>query len=482
MSVRTMLAAVALPVTLAAQGGNHVFFVPTADVEGWCHASSACCVQNIGPRDVAVVDKATCQDCAVKLAPLLAWNTLAGDADGDAIYFDPVMFGEIDALLMKQSAGSAPNMRNLFLSVKRPLGAAVSGTPRLRPGDVAAIVRNAAGDGQLEHFLRVEQLRSALGIAAPIAAIDLDAIAQDAAGNLYVSLDGDMVVQLLVAGVVTPILLQDGAVAVIPASAIGYDARGNVASVLPNGAMVLFDEARADSLVAHAGVNDAAGAPVLAIGDVDALEIDPTATGPLPLLWGGVAYSFTHLAFAGETLTGLGVLSTIGGGSIFSFGHTPCCLDLARGGSSCLTGPTTGFEMGVQAAGGGPAMASLNALAIRRSPAPYPFFVETCTPVVTAPGSVQIGLGEGNLPAVLFLSVGASAAGGVAASLPSPWPVLSHPDFYAAGMLGHVLMTGRSLTLPIPALPPIHVVMQALSLDPSTGTPVLSTPGTLVIR
>ncbi|MBK8098170.1 MAG: hypothetical protein IPK26_13745 [Planctomycetes bacterium] len=462
--------------------GNHVWFVPTAAVEGWCHAGSPCCVQDIGPRDVAVVTKATCQDCAMKVAPHLAWNTLVGDDDGDALHWQASLFGEIDAVLMKRAGAGAPDMRHLFLSPKRALGTAVSGTPRLRPGDVAAIVRRGGADGQLEFFLRAEQVRDALGLTVAPADIDVDAIASDDAGNIFLSLDTDVIANLRVGAAILPRTLHDGAVAVIPATAITWDARANVAGVVANSAMILLNEGQVNTAVVHAAVNDHLGAPVTAIGDLDALEVDETVPPALSLTWGGVVYTFPHLAFAGETLTGLGVLSTAGGGAIFTFGTVPCCLQLARG-SGCLTGPTTGFEMGVQAPGGGAATASLNALAIRFTPSPYPFFVETCTPVVIAPAAVQIGSKGGNLPRILILSAGPTAAGTAALSAPSPWtPAVAHPDIYLNGFIGTVFMPADSLTLSIPAIAPMNLVFQAACIDVLTGMPALSTPGTLVIR
>lgn len=462
--------------------GNHVWFVPTSPVEGWCHAGSPCCVQDIGPRDVAVVTKASCQDCAMKVAPELAWNVLAGDDDGDAMHWQSALFGEIDAVLMKRAGGGAPDMRHLFLSPKRALGTAVSGTPRLRPGDVAAIVRRGGVDGQIEFFLRAEQVRDALGLTVAPADIDVDAIASDDAGNIYLSLDGDVIANLRVGVAILPRTLQDGAVAVIPATAITWDARLNVAGVVANSAMILLSEGQVNAAVAHAAVTNHAGAVVTAIGDLDALEIDETVPATLGLTWGGVLYTFPHLAFAGETLTGLGVLSTSGGGAIFTFGNLPCCLQLARG-AGCLTGPTTGFEMGVQAPGGGAATASLNALAMRFTPSPYPFFVATCTPVVVAPVTVQVGSKGGSLPRILILSAGPTAAGTVALSAPSPWaPAVAHPDIYMHGFIGTVFMPTDSLALAIPAIAPMNLVFQAVCLDPATGMPALSTPGTLVIR
>ncbi|MCA8975462.1 MAG: hypothetical protein KDC98_12130, partial [Planctomycetes bacterium] len=216
----------------------------------------------------------------------------------------------------------------------------------------------------------------------------------------------------------------------------------------------------------------------------DALEADDTATGPLRISWGGVVHSFSHLAFGGENLTGLAVLSTQAGGSVYSFGTVPCCLWLARSNApgACLTGPSTGFEMGVLLPGGGAVDQSLNALAIRHDPSPYPFFIDTCTPIVTTPGSAQVGVSGGSTPTAIIFSFGPGVAGGVATSTPMPWPVLSHPDLYTTGMITSLVLGGTSITLSFPALPPINLVMQAVTIDPVALQPVFSTPGTLVLN
>ena len=472
-----VLLPLALALSTPAQEPN-IYFVPSADVESWCLAGHSCCLGTISPRDVAVVNKSTCQDCAFKLAPLLAWNTLVGDDDGDASYYRGV-FGGIDALFFKRAPTTQPNMRQMFISPSRPLGRAVSGSPGLRPGDVGAILRNGAGlDGQVVHFLRVEQVRAALGLTSPINDIDIDAIAVSSAGDVFLSLDADHAASLEVDGVPTPMFVQDGAILVIPATAITYDARGNVSAVAANRGMVVFSEPQVDALVASSGITNHVGVCQSQIGDTDALEI--AGIGDMQVRWGRNVYTLPHLAVGGESLTGLGVIHTAGG--VMTYGPTPCWL--ARHCSGSYSGPSTGFEMGVAGVGGGAAAASLAALAFDLTlPSPFPFYVDTCTPTVSGPATVAVGVHGGNTPTLLLLSMGPSAIGGVAVSSSSPWlPTSAHPDIYFAGHLATVPVAGGILTLSIPSGLTLNVVMQAVTIDPVRGQPALSTPATLVLR
>lgn len=479
-SLLASLSLAALSTAVAAQGQPNIYFVPSADVESWCLAGSTCCLATITPRDVAVVQKATCQDCAYKLAPQFAWNTLVGDDDGDALYHQANLFGEIDALMFKPAGGTLPNMRQMFISPKRPLGRSVSGVPGLRPGDVGAIIRNGAGlDGQVVHFLRVEHVRSAFGLSAAITEIDVDAVAADSSGNVFLSLDADHAALLDVDGVLTPFTIQDGAILVIPTAAITYDARGNVASVLANRGMILRSESAVDGLVASAGIHDHTATCVSQIGDTDALEV--IGAGQLVLQWGRTTMSFSHLAVGGQRLTGLGVITTAG--TVMAYGPTPCLLARQCGGA--FTGPTTGFEMGVQAVGGGATSASLGALAFDLDlPAPYAFFVDTCTPSVATPATVALGVHGGQSPSLLMVSIGPSAAAGVAPSLPSPWlPTAAHPDLYIAGYVATLpVPASGTLSLAVPGGVTANLVFQALTIDAVSMQPLLSTPGTLVLR
>ena len=91
----------------------------------------------------------------------------------------------------------------------------------------------------------------------PLAAvIDVDAIAFSTNYGVFFSLDQDITITTPCG----PMLLQDGAIAMIPNWAITYTADFRVASVLPNSAFVLYDEPAVDAMVANAQVTNRFGA------------------------------------------------------------------------------------------------------------------------------------------------------------------------------------------------------------------------------
>lgn len=474
ITLAKFLPALGFAAALAAQPQTHVYFVPATPVQAatWCLGTPpGCCMDLLTPRDVALVSKLTCQDCARKVAPLTAWNTLTGDADGDADYFDNVLFEGIDALLIKHHA--AQSMRQMFVSPSARVGGAVSGLPGLRPGDVAAVVRDGMGrDGRFLYFLRAEQVRDAFGITDPLATIDVDAIAQDDAGNVYLSLASDTVLRVRIDGVVLPRTLHDGGIAVIPASAITYDAAGNVSAVVANGGMILLSEPSVDAIVAHAGFQDSAHHCVTGLDNLTALEIDRRGVcGPLNVRWGTATFAFSHLIFGGDTLV-MGLLTTCGGGAIVELGATPC--PMGRGCADAVA--STGFEFGVLSA------THVQALAVVDDPQPYHLVLDTCTPEIGAPGSLTLGVEYPAGPAAVALSLAPLAAGGVASSLPTPWgPAEGFPDLYPFGLLHIFPLTSSTLTLTLPPGVVSNLVFQAVEMHPIYGLE-LSAPITVVVR
>lgn len=466
--------AVLLSAALTAQPQTHVYFVPSTTVPAatWCFGTPpGCCMDQISPRDVALVSKQTCQDCARKVAPIAAWNTLVGDADGDADYHDAALFESIDALLIKRD--DPQSMRRMYVSPSASVNNTVSGGVGLRPGDVAAIVRDVAGNnGQLQYFLRAEHVRDAFGIAGPLALIDVDAIAQDDAGNVYLSLNIDKNVNVLVDGVVSARVLHDGGIGVIPATAITYNARGNVSAVTPNGGIVLLSEPAVDAMVAHANFQDQAFMCVAGLDNLTALEIDRNCAGTLSIPWGSATLTFPHLLFGGNTLV-MGLLTTCGGGAIASLGTTPCPM-----GRSCGEPVASiGFEFGVLAP------AALHALAIVDEPMPYHLVVDTCTPEFTGPGTLLLGAEYPAGPAAIALSVGPIAPGLAAQSLPSPWPTAEgFPELFGTTTLLHVFpVVGSTLSVTVPAGVTGNVLFQPLEVHPAYGVE-LGAPITVVLR
>lgn len=261
-------------------------------------------------------------------------HVMAGDEDADTMFFEPTLFGSIDALLSTQNwVAPVPfsNQRTIYWSPTTELNLAISG-PEFRPGDVGRI---GAG-GQAERFITQEQFNLALGLP-PAYGIDIDAIAFQPNFGVYFSIDDD-VTALTGCG---PMLIQDGDILCIPSVALSYNADMTINTVAPLSAVVVYSETDMDAMVVAAGVTNRFGACLTAVGDVESLEIDllGPVTTVVPCV--GFALNVPNLLFSSENGTGASVLETQGGGAIRNSTCGPM-------GTACGWGPTLGFQVGVQ--------------------------------------------------------------------------------------------------------------------------------------
>ncbi len=283
-------------------------------------------------------------------------HTMAGDENGDGVYYNPAIFGRIDAVLATTTAAGTANanQRTVFWSVEAPMGGFVSATP-FRPGDVARIVRNALGDGQVEHFMRQEQFNITLGLP-PATPIDVDAVAFGPNYGVFFSLDTDVVANTACG----PMLVRDGDVICVPAATLTYTPDLRIAGVLPMTAVVVHPEAQMDLFVASATVANRFGACIPNAIDTESIEIDMFA--PSTTWTGcGLVLPLPALVFSTETMTGASLLTTFGGGQIWNTACGPT-------GTLCGFGPTFGPQLGVRAPVGGPGVPSfVNGLAFTRS-------------------------------------------------------------------------------------------------------------------
>lgn len=301
---------------------------------------------------------ATCATAsAEKWLPRTASNVMAGDADANGDYDDPNIWGSIDALLGAQpnaAGGVAANQRTTFWSPTQALGNAISATP-FRPGDVARLVRNAVGEGQVEYFMRMEMFVSALGMPAG-SVLDIDAIAFSPNYGVFFSLDTDT----LAVTDCGPTLVRDGDVICIPPYALTYTPDLRIASVVPSASIVVHSEAQINAFTANAQVTNRFGSCVSIALDLESLEIDWAGPSTFVTSCVGITVPVPTLLFSVETGTGASVLTTQGGGQIY---NTPC----GPAGTSCGFGPTFGPQMGIQqtsATVGAPSY--VNALSIAR--------------------------------------------------------------------------------------------------------------------
>jgi hypothetical protein len=263
---------------------------------------------------------------------------MAGDEDGSTIYHNPTMLGSIDALLEMINPVACSNQRQMFFSPSVAMGTFVSGAVQLRPGDTGRIVRIGTLEGQVEYFLRAEDVQIALGMPPTPVQVDVDAIAADPGLGVFFSVDGTHTVNTTCS--VTQV--QDGDLIAIPPWAITWTWDLRVASVIPGSAEVVYTEAQMDALVANAAMLDRFGVCISQIVDLDALEIDYTGPQTVQVTCPGTALQVPTFVFSGESMTGCGLASTQNLGQI----HVVGCGPMA---TACGTPPATlGNQLGLQ--------------------------------------------------------------------------------------------------------------------------------------
>ncbi|MCU0865667.1 MAG: hypothetical protein MUC36_17925 [Planctomycetes bacterium] len=465
-----LLTTAALATVASAQ--NPDFLATFSQPERTLSGSGGTVLQGLFPNEIVQVSwsTSTCTTfSAEKWSPRTAFHTMAGDENGDGTYWNPTIFGAIDALLtgpaVTTAAGPA-NQRTVFFSPSVPMGINVSAAP-LRPGDVGRIIRNGAGDGQVQHFIRQEQINLALGL--PLATpIDVDAIAFQQNYGVFFSLDAD---------IFTPLcggtLVRDGDILCIPGGALAYTPDLRIAGTAGLSAVVVYTEAQVDAMVVNAGIANRLGVCINSAIDTEALEIDlfgpvvgaPTCTG--------IAIPVPTLIFSTETMTGASLLTTIGGGNILP---RPC----GPVGSPCGTGPTFGPQIGLRPPAAAFGVQSyVNAIATARV---CHHVLEAQQPVLNvfplgAPaGATQIDYGSQFGFNMALIEIVPPV---VPASFPAfPFSQLCFPDLYAPSVFVHAFpLFGTWGSFPMVAIPPGFagkVLFQSVGFGP--GTFELSTP------
>ena len=397
---------------LPAQGPASMLFSPKQE-ETTRSGSGGTSLAEIQRNAVAMVTPTPALAHSAELfMPDLAWQTMIGDEDADGDVYTRHLTGGIDAVLVlpyvwnpvlqQPVPRSGPiDARDVFISPVEDVGVAVSGAPGLRKGDCGTIVRIGGANGQVMHFIRAEQIIQALGLvdangqSITPAELNLDGIAVDKDRNILLTFEETQLLRRnLGAGPVT-FTLEDGGIAMIPWNGWTPDVRGNVASVVAWSGVIVGSEAGVDAMVANAKPADAAGGCPVEIGDTDGLEVDPNG-GAFTVTWLGNGYSIPNLLFCGEKLSGAGVLSMAGGGSIALVNGTAL--------ANACGAATLGDQIGLAPAAG---TGSLDGLAVLDRE-PCRFVVKTSTPTGLG-GVVAFDIGT-NLPVpntVLFLGVGA---------------------------------------------------------------------------
>lgn len=402
----TLLSAVAL--SAQQQNPETLLFTPKK-VESTRSGSNGTILATLTERAVAVVTPggSQCKYTAEKYTPLVAQQTLLGDEDGDGdVHTDRLMEG-IQALLVKpyrwDKRGRRPvrrtgpiNQREVYITPIKAPGTTVSGAPGLRPCDSGAIVAN----GQIEHFIRGEQIISAFGMVdskrqkLTPGQLRLDAITVDRDMRIYLSFEDDHNLSLMCGANVVSYQIKDGAIVVIPANAWTPDANGNVGAVAARRGVIALSEAQVDAMIANAKMTDL-GNNCLSVGvDTDGLALDSEG-GTFKVSFCNRSFLLPNLLFSSETMTGAGVASTRNGGEIAKVNG--CALA-----GACGVGASTGHQMGLAST---TSVGSLDGL-VTLEKNPCRFVIGLPTPKCLGTGNCEWHIGTNlNVPAV-FLYAG----------------------------------------------------------------------------
>jgi len=479
-STLSLLSPLCLAAAAAAQGPD--FLLTYSQPELTLSGSAGTVLRFLYPNEVCNLEwsNGPCSSLsAEKWAPRTCYHTMAGDEDGDGQWWEPGIFGTIDALMegvATTPAAGLANARTVFFSPSVAMGTNVSGAPGLRPGDVGRIIRDVSfNDGQVEHFMRQEQFNQALGLPLNTP-IDIDAIAFAPGFGVFFSLDQDTPA-LLTCG---PTFVQDGAILCVPDFAITYTWDFRVASVWPNSAQVVYTEAQVDAMVVGAGITNRFGNCIPNAIDTEALEIDWNGAIQVITPCSGAVLQVPDLIFTTETMTGAGVCTTAGGGTIYNGLCGPAA-------TNCGSGPTLGWQMGIQptnATLGAPSY--VNALASTRT---LRYSMEPQQHVVNVPpgglpmGSQMVDVSSPFATNFVFWTPSAFLPSTVTPSATLPWAVpLCFPDFFLWPNFWTSCNTVGGFSqwpmVPIPNGFTGKVVFQCLAF-PTSGSWELSTPITV---
>ncbi|MFY9343414.1 MAG: hypothetical protein WAT39_13035 [Planctomycetota bacterium] len=246
---------------------------------------------------------------ARSLLPTTALQCYLGDGNNDGIYtkfagwktyFQAINLGGI---FVKAADRASVRWDKVFFTVRRNAAAAGTASPgalqvevltnngttpvTLLPGDYVRLLPN----GNAEFFLRNSQLVTAVGLQTGAATIGAGALLQANNGDLYYApADGSHWVNGNQGGTVNCL---DGAIVKIDAANITYDAAGNVAALAPNSARLLINENSGGpggtittrQMVVNTGAMNRDGLPIVAagvFGKVVGLAFDPNGGTFLP--------------------------------------------------------------------------------------------------------------------------------------------------------------------------------------------------------
>ncbi len=272
-------------------------------------------LQMLHPNEIAFLPwPASCNNgnLTEKWSPLTCLQVMAGDENGDGDYWNPSLFGSIDALAIPKSWFGPVKVdpRSVFWSPSAPTGTNICASP-LRPGDMGRIAMN----GQVELLMSQESFNKALGLP-PNYPIDIDAFDHEPGVGIFFSVDNDSLPASLGCSALPR---QDGSLFAIrdDGIAISWSLGGFfVVDVQLNSAYVVMTEAQIDALLVNSNIADRFGAAVTQAIDLEALDIIPGSAITLVTVCPNVQVPVPDFRFTTESMTGGSLMTTLFGGSV----------------------------------------------------------------------------------------------------------------------------------------------------------------------
>jgi hypothetical protein len=298
--MRTLTLTAVLPLLAAVAPAQHVLLINSGGADEHTLATDQSEIDTIGADEIyQVFPIPNTLYSAVPFLPAALQIYYAGDIDGDALYADTSSLApspggsDTDAIFVKAGTVGPVTPRDVFFSI-----AAASATFGVLASDV---VRYQA-QGVREFFLHEADLVTATGGTS----LNLDALCQSAVGDLFFSFS---LTETLHFGSAA-----DGDLLHIPASAITYDAFGNVTAITANSAARIATEAQLLAMVTASGFRQSNGAAPSTVFNLSGLEIDPNGG-----TWVSTVDSmiYPNLLFTWRDTSNDGaILSTAAGGSL----------------------------------------------------------------------------------------------------------------------------------------------------------------------
>lgn len=386
-----------------------------------------------------------------------------GDLDNDSQYVEASTDGpgdKLDVVFVKAGPGPV-TPRDVFWSID---SAASINIPGLLVSDVVRY----SGQGVRETFVSHAVLQAAVGGPATM---NLDALAQSATGDLFLSVGGTSITTVLGATL-------DGDLLMIPASAITYDpVTSNVTAITPGSVVRVATEAHLIAMANASGFRTSVGGQVTTSFDLSGLELDPNGGAFVSPVDGVTVLPNLVYCWSDSTNDGA-IISTNAGGTIAVING------VAMGSTVGTQSDQIGWQPDSTGAFGPGGLAIIPQQAPAYAMLNYPRNLHTggqTGGTGTTLLQLQVSGGTPGGASVLAIHVETSTPGGTFPSVPSPSPFLGELSAISPIVLGIYLHDGLGNTnseffvLSTPPLSGLDMVTQALDLT----TLRLSTPGAL---